>query len=64
MINPNRVRQALYTLLVHPEQLTPGAAADLSLAMQTTDPMAMGVVYEVLREGVADRLTDVMGKDY
>lgn len=64
MINPNRVRQALYTLLAHPEQLLPGTAADLSLAMRITDPMSMGVVYEILRQGVADRLTDVMGKDY
>lgn len=51
-MNTQRVRNALYTFLHHPEQLSPGSDTDLQLALHSDNPLEQGLVMEMLREAI------------
>lgn len=55
-MNPQMLRQALWTLLNRPEQLNPGSAAEISLALNNHDPHQQDIASEILRNAVLERL--------
>lgn len=57
-MNTQRVRNAIFTLLNHPDQLNPGSAADLHLALWTENPFYQGAVSEILRHAIAEKIKD------
>lgn len=51
-MNTQRVRNALFTLLVHPEHCKSDNDADLQLALWSIDPFEQGSVAEILHESI------------